>query len=73
MMPVIPSLFLAVAGVPEHGHCEMCNTPVTVGDRRCGAKACEEKFQAALRAKKRGMYLFVGLIFVLLVLTQLRF
>lgn len=67
---MLPLLF-AVAGVPEHGHCEMCSVPVAVGERRCGAAACEEKFKAALRAKKRGMYLFVGLIFVLLVLTQL--
>jgi predicted nucleic acid-binding Zn ribbon protein len=60
-----------VAGVPPHAHCEMCGTPVDVGSRRCGSTACEEKFQAAVKAKKRGMYMFVGLIFVLLVLTQL--
>jgi predicted nucleic acid-binding Zn ribbon protein len=61
-----------VAGVPPHAHCEMCGTPVEVGQRRCGSKECEERFQAALKAKKRGMWMFIGLIFVLLVLTQLR-
>lgn len=70
---MLPLMLLALSGVPEHGHCEMCGTPVKVGDRRCGSDACEKKFEAAVRAKKRGMYLFVGLIFVLLVLTQLRF
>lgn len=57
--------------VAEHSHCEMCQKPITPGDRLCGEKACKDKFDAAIRAKKRGMYMFVGLIFVLLVLTQI--
>ena len=65
------ALLLMVAGVPEHAHCEICGRPVTVGDRRCGSKECEEKFAASVKAKKRGMYMFVGLIFILLLLTQL--
>jgi predicted nucleic acid-binding Zn ribbon protein len=60
-----------VAGVPPHAHCEMCGTPVEVGNRRCGSAECETKFQESMRAKKRGMYMFVGLIFILLVLSQL--
>lgn len=60
-----------VTAVPEHSHCEMCHKPITLGDRLCGSEACKAKFDASVRAKKRGMYLFVGLIFVLLVLTQL--
>ena len=60
-----------VAGVQEHAHCEICGTTVNVGDRRCGSEACEKKFQEALRAKKRGMYMFVGLIFLLLVISTL--
>ena len=60
-----------VAGVPPHAHCEICGTPVEVGERRCGSKACEEKFALALRAKKRGMWMFVGLIFVLLLLSTI--
>lgn len=61
-----------VAGVPDHAHCEICGKAVEVGQRRCGSAACEAKFQAALKAKKRGMWMFVGLIFLLLVLTQLK-
>ena len=60
-----------VAGVPPHAHCEICGTPVEVGTRRCGSTACEEKFQQALKAKKRGMWMFVGLIALLLLYTQL--
>lgn len=62
---------LMVAGVPEHAHCEICGKPVTVGERRCGSPECEEKFQASIRAKKRGMWMFVGLIFLLLIITNL--
>ena len=60
-----------VAGVPPHAHCEMCGTPVEVGQRRCGSTECEEKFQEALRTKKRGMYMFVGLILLLLLVSAL--
>lgn len=59
------------AGVPPHAHCEICGTPVEVGERRCGSADCETRFQESVKAKKRGMWLFVGLIFVLLVLSQL--
>ena len=66
---MLPLVLLAVAGVPEHAHCEMCGIPVTVGDRRCGSDACEKKFQEALRAKKRGMWLFIGVIFAAMMMT----
>jgi predicted nucleic acid-binding Zn ribbon protein len=71
----MPRLVLAVAGVagvPEHAHCEICATTVAVGERRCGSEACEKKFQEAVKAKKRGMWMFIGLIFILLILTTLR-
>ena len=58
-----------VQGVPPHGHCEICGTPVEVGSRRCGSADCEKRFQEAVRAKKRGMWMFVGLIFVLLLMS----
>lgn len=60
-----------VAGVPPHAHCEICGTPVEVGQRRCGSAACEAKFQDAVKAKKRGMWMFVGLIAVLLLMSTL--
>lgn len=67
----LPLVAMGVPGVLEHAHCEICGTTVNVGDRRCGSEACEKRFQEALRAKKRGMYMFVGLIFLLLVISTL--
>jgi predicted nucleic acid-binding Zn ribbon protein len=61
---------MMVAGVPPHAHCEICGTPVEVGQRRCGSAACEEKFKEAIKAKKRGMWMFIGVIFVVLVLSM---
>ena len=60
---------MAVAGVAEHAHCEICGKPVTVGDRRCGSPECEEKFQASIRAKKRGMWMFIGVIFLAMMMS----
>lgn len=60
-----------VAGVPEHAHCEICAKPVEVGQRRCGSAACEAKFQEALKAKKRGMWMFVGVILIVLLISML--
>jgi predicted nucleic acid-binding Zn ribbon protein len=65
----MPLSLVLVAGVPEHAHCEMCQTPVEVGQRRCGSKECEERFEAALRAKKRGMYMFIGVIFLVMMIS----
>ena len=67
---MVLTLVLMVAGVPEHAHCEICGKPVEVGSRRCGSEACEKRFQDSLKAKKRGMWMFIGLIFILLLLTQ---
>ncbi len=60
-----------VAGVPPHAHCEICGTPVEVGERRCGSKACEQKFQDSVKAKKRGMWMFVLLIFLVMLMSTL--
>lgn len=62
---------MAVAGVPEHAHCEICQQPVTVGQRLCDRPACKEKFDAAVKQKKRGMYVFIALIFAVLILSRL--
>lgn len=63
--------FGMVAGVPAHAHCEMCGTPVEVGQRRCGSDACETKFNDAVKAKKRGMWMFIGLIFLVMMFSIL--
>ena len=58
-----------VQGVPPHAHCEICGTPVEVGERRCGSKECEQRFQDSVKAKKRGMWMFVLLIFLVMVFS----
>jgi predicted nucleic acid-binding Zn ribbon protein len=60
-----------VAGVPAHAHCEMCGTPVDVGQRRCGSAECEAKFETALKAKKRGMYMFIGLVVLIMLFSTI--
>lgn len=55
-------LLALIAGVPPHSHCEICGTPVEVGTRRCGSAECERKFQEALKAKKRSVYMLVAII-----------
>lgn len=59
------------AGVAPHAHCEICGTPVEVGERRCGSKECEQKFQDSVKAKKRGMWMFVLLIFLVMLMSTL--
>ncbi len=54
-MPVLASL-------PEHKHCEICGRPIPVGDRLCGSDECKKKWDEALKAKKRGMYMLIGVI-----------
>lgn len=63
-MPVLTS-------VPEHKHCEICGKPIPVGDRLCGSDACLKAWKDALKAKKRGMYMFVGLILILLLMSTI--
>ncbi len=61
---------MSAPGVLEHKHCEVCGKPVPVDVRVCD-EACQKGLDASIRAKKRGMYMFVGLIFLLLIITQL--
>jgi len=57
-----------VGGLPEHKHCEVCGRSIAVGNRVCGP-ACQRKFDEAVRARKRSVYIFVGLMAVLLFLS----
>lgn len=61
----------ALVSVPEHAHCEICQVPVKRGDRRCGSPECETKFQQAIKAKKRSVFIFMGLVVAILVLSKL--
>lgn len=61
---------MAVEGVPKHAHCEICGTPVKVGERWCST-ACEEKHEEIQAQKKKSMWKFVALLAGLLILLQL--
>jgi len=56
-------------GVPPHAHCEICGTPVEVGQRRCGSDECERKFAEAQRIKKRSVWMLVGVLFLVMLFT----
>ena len=53
-----------LANVTEHRHCEICQGAIPLEDRLCGSEACLKKFNEALKAKKRAMYMLVGIILV---------
>ncbi len=60
---------MTVPAVPDHKHCEICGTPVVMDKRVCSGK-CQKGLDEAIRAKKRGMYIFIGLILVVLLLSK---
>ena len=62
---------MALPNVPEHGHCEICHTPVKVGERFCGSAACAEKHQQNIKEKKRQVYMFIGVIVAAVLLSYL--
>ena len=64
-------LLVAIAGVPPHSHCDICGTPVEVGQRRCGSADCEAKHAEAQRVKKRSVWMLVGIIFLVMFLSLL--
>lgn len=45
--------------IPEHGHCEICHRPITMGDRFCGSAECAEKHKLQLREKKKQMWILL--------------
>ena len=61
----------ALAIVPAHGHCEICQTPVAVGDRFCGAKECDAKHQQNVRDKKRQVWTMIAVIVAAVLLANL--
>jgi predicted nucleic acid-binding Zn ribbon protein len=62
---------MSLAQVPEHGHCEICQTPVKVGERFCGSKVCEDKHQENIRTKKRQMLLLIAVLVGVLLINAL--
>lgn len=61
----------ALVSIPEHAHCEICQVPVKRGDRRCGSPECEAKFQQAIKAKKRSVFILMGVLVAAMLLAKL--
>ena len=64
-------LLVAIAGVPPHSHCDICGTPVEVGNRRCGSADCDAKHAEAQRIKKRSVYMLVAVMALALLIGLL--
>ncbi len=60
-----PTIAPPVAGVAEHRHCESCGKAIGLEGRVCST-ACVEKFDNAVRMRRRSVYIFVGLMAVML-------
>jgi predicted nucleic acid-binding Zn ribbon protein len=54
-----------VSNLPEHRHCEVCGRSVAMGNRVCSPE-CQKKFDDAVKQRKRSVWIFVGLIALLL-------
>ncbi|MCA1819123.1 MAG: DUF2116 family Zn-ribbon domain-containing protein [Halobacteriales archaeon] len=54
--------------MPEHRHCEVCGRSILMGNRVCSPE-CQKRFDEALKARKRSVYIFVGLFALILILT----
>lgn len=56
--------------IAEHNHCEVCGRVVKGGQRWCGDE-CKEKHDAAMREKKKWMWIWVAAIAATLLLFNL--
>ncbi len=63
-----PAIAAPVEGLGEHKHCEACGKSIGLDGRVC-SEACVAKFQEAVRLRKRSVYMFVGLIAIVLLLS----
>ena len=70
-MVLLPALVGMVAGVPPHGHCAVCATPVELGQKRCGSPECESKHAEGQRIKKRSVYTLIAVVFLVLLIQLL--
>jgi len=60
-----------MAGVEEHGHCEICSRVVPLGERFCDRAECLEQHQRNVSEKKRQVWLLIGLIVAAVVLSKI--
>ena len=57
-----------VANLPEHRHCDVCGRSIPMGNRVCSPE-CQKRFDEALRARKRSVWIFIGLFALILILS----
>lgn len=57
-----------VANLPEHRHCDVCGRSVAMGVKVCSPE-CQKKFDEALKARKRSVYIFIGLFALILIMS----
>lgn len=57
-----------VANLPEHRHCEVCGRSTAMGVRVCSPE-CQTRFDEAVKARKRSVYIFVALFALILILS----
>ncbi len=60
-----------VAGVPEHGHCEICSRIVVIDERFCDRKECLAAHEKNIAEKKRQVWMMIGLIAAALILSKI--
>lgn len=57
-----------VANLPEHRHCDVCGRSIAMGNKVCSPE-CQKRFDEAVKARKRSVYIFIGLFALMLFLT----
>lgn len=57
-----------VGNLPEHRHCEVCGKSMAMGERVCSPD-CQKRFDEALKARKKSMWMFMGLIALVLLFS----
>jgi predicted nucleic acid-binding Zn ribbon protein len=57
-----------VANLPEHRHCDVCGRSVAMGVKVCSPE-CQKKFDDAVKARKRSVYIFIALFALILFLS----
>jgi len=57
-----------VSNLPEHRHCDVCGRSIAMGNKVCSPE-CQKRFDEAVKARKRSVYIFVGLFALILFLS----
>ena len=58
----------AVGNLPEHRHCDVCGRSVAMGVKVCSPE-CQKKFDEAVKARKRSVYIFIALFALILIMS----